>query len=103
MSETETGVKFDTAKDPWHLLPWDAVRAIVKILAFGAEKYSDRNWELGMAWSRCFSALQRHLTSWWEREEKDSETGCSHLAHAGCCLLFLLTYELRSLGKDDRP
>jgi hypothetical protein len=96
-------IKFDTAKDPWHLVPWDAVRAIVKILAFGANKYSERNWEKGMAWSRCYSALQRHLTSWWQREGNDPETGYSHLWHAGCCLFFLIAYEIRGIGADDRP
>lgn len=97
------GNKHDTGKDPWHLVPWDAVRAIVMILAFGARKYAARNWELGMDWSRCFSACQRHMLSWWQGEDKDPETGYSHLWHAGCCILFLIAYELRGTGTDDRP
>lgn len=97
------GVKFDTGKDPWHLLPWDAARGIVKVLAFGAGKYGDRNWEHGMAWSRPFSALQRHLTAWWEGERCDPETGYSHLWHAGCCMVFLISFEIRGVGTDDRP
>lgn len=97
------GEKFDGGKDPWHLLPFDAVRAIIKVLAFGAGKYAPRNWEQGMAWSRCFAALQRHLASWWMGEGKDPETGYSHLWHSGCCILFLIAYELRGIGEDDRP
>lgn len=97
------GVKFDHGKAPWHLLPWDAVRAIVWVLMFGAKKYSDRNWELGMDWSRPFAALMRHMTAWWEGEAKDPETGYSHLWHAGCCILFLIAFELRGIGHDDRP
>lgn len=97
------GVKFDTDKDPWHLIPYDAVRGIAKVLAFGAKKYGDRNWELGMGWSRPFAALQRHLAAWWEGEKADPETGMSHLWHAGCCLFFLIAYELRGVGRDDRP
>jgi len=97
------GRKADTGKDPWHLVPWDAVRAVVTVLAFGAGKYGDRNWERGMAWSRCFAALMRHMTAWWHREGADPETGYSHLAHACCCLLFLLAMELRGIGQDDRP
>jgi hypothetical protein len=97
------GVKFDGDKDPWHLAPWDAFRGIVKVLAFGAGKYAPRNWEKGMAWSRCFSALQRHLTKWWEGEDLDPETGYSHLWHAGCCIVFLIAYEIRGIGTDDRP
>lgn len=97
------GRKDDTGKDPWALLPWDAVRGIVKVLRFGAGKYNERNWEAGMDWDRPFSAAIRHLTAWYEGEEADSETGYSHLWHAGCCLLFLIAYELRGVGKDTRP
>lgn len=99
----DTGVKHDGGKDPWHLMPWDAARGIAKVLAFGAGKYGERNWEKGMAWSRCFAALQRHLTAWWEGRPSDPETGYSHLWHAGCCILFLIAYELRGIGEDDRP
>lgn len=100
-----SGVKHDGGKDPWHLLPFDALRGIVKVLAFGANKYAARNWEGGMDWSRCFGALQRHLVSWWMGEDggKDPETGYSHLWHAGCCVLFLIAFEIRGVGKDDRP
>ncbi|HVJ31682.1 MAG TPA: dATP/dGTP diphosphohydrolase domain-containing protein [Terriglobia bacterium] len=97
------GRKDDGGKDPWHLAPFDAFRAIIKVLAFGAQKYAPRNWENGMAWSRCFAALMRHLTSWWEGEPCDPETGFSHLWHAGCCICFLISFELRAIGTDDRP
>lgn len=97
------GVKFDQGKDPWHLAPWDAFRAIVKVLQYGATKYTERNWEKGMAWSRPYSALIRHVTAWWEGEKTDHETGFSHLWHAGCCIVFLIAYELRGIGVDDRP
>ena len=49
------GRKDDQGKDPWHLAPWDACRAIV--LRFGAEKCAARNWEKGMAWSRPYGAV----------------------------------------------
>lgn len=97
------GRKDDAGKDPWSLVPFDAVRAIVKVLQFGAKKYAPRNWEKGMHWSRPFDALQRHLTAWWEGERADAETGFSHLWHAGCCILFLIAFELRKIGTDDRP
>jgi len=101
--DPEGGLKFDADKDPWHLAPWDAFLAIVKVLSFGANKYAPRNWEKGMDWSRPWSALQRHLTAWWGQEGLDPETGYSHLWHAGCCLVFLIAYEIRGVGKDDRP
>jgi len=103
------GIKHDAGKDPWHLVPWDAVRAITKVLLFGATKYDERNWEQGMDWSRCYRAAFNHLTKWWTKEDggkgpgKDDETGYSHLWHAGCCVLFLIAYEMRGIGRDNRP
>lgn len=102
-TQESEGRKDDTNKLPWHLLPADAVDEILWVLQYGADKYAARNWEKGMNWSRPFSALMRHMWAWWRREPCDNETGISHLAHAGCCILFLLAYELRKTGTDDRP
>lgn len=100
---TSEGRKDDAGKAPWHLVPFDAVGCIVKVLQFGAKKYAPRNWEKGMDWGRPFDACIRHLTSWWHGERADPETGFSHLWHAGCCIVFLIAYELRGIGRDDRP
>jgi hypothetical protein len=97
------GTKFDQGKAPWHLLPWGAVAVVVSVLDFGCRKYGPRNWEKGMDYSRLFSAAQRHMTAWFNGEDKDPETGLSHLAHAGCCVLFLLTFTITGKGNDDRP
>lgn len=100
------GIKHDGDKPRWDLLPYDAVEQIVEVLTIGAKKYSDRNWEEGLKYSRCFAALQRHLTAWFQkREELDDETKTHHLANAACELLFLLSYEIRStnINLDDRP
>jgi hypothetical protein len=97
------GVKHDQGKLPMHLLPPELFRGVAAVLAFGAEKYNERNWELGMAWHRPYAALHRHMLAWWEGEEADPETGMSHLWHAACCITFLMTYEMRGIGTDDRP
>lgn len=97
------GVKHDQEKVRLELLPHELLFAVGEILTFGAKKYSDRNWEEGMDWSRVFGALQRHIWAWWSGEDKDPETGKSHLWHAACCIAFLIAYEIRGVGKDDRP
>jgi len=102
--ELPEGTKKDDGKDPWDLLAWDAVREVVKVLAFGVRKYERRNWEKGIKYSRCYSAAIRHLTAWWAGEETDNESGLNHLAHAMCCVLFLLAYRVRGMDQfDDRP
>lgn len=97
------GVKFDEGKVRMDLLPPELLESTAKVLTFGADKYGDRNWELGMAWSRPFGALMRHMWDWWKGEEADPETGYSPLEHAACCIAFLISYEQRGIGEDDRP
>ena len=72
------------------------------VLAYGAHKYSAGNWARGMAWSRVIDALDRHWLAWKSGETKDAETGYSHLWHMGCCLMFLVSYQARGIGDDDR-
>ena len=99
------GLKYDAGKVRYELLPPELLEGVATILTFGAAKYADRNWELGMKWSRVFGALMRHLWAWWNpfTPSVDAETGHSHLWHAGCCLAFLIAYEQRGVGEDDRP
>lgn len=94
--------KHDEGKRRYELLQYDALEEIIKALEYGAKKYSDYNWLKGTEWSRYFGACMRHLTAWWRGESRDPESGLTHLAHAGACILFLITYEQRLLGKDDR-
>lgn len=99
---TNEAVKADTDKLPLDLFPPEALFEITKVLAFGAKKYAPHNWRKGMSWSRMYAALQRHLLAWQQGMDTDPESGLQHLAHAGCCLVFLLTYTLTGTGTDDR-
>ena len=102
VSKATEGVKFDTGKPRYDLIPPEALEEWAKVLTFGAQKYADRNWEKGMKWGRVFGAMMRHGWAWWRGEENDPETGLSHLGHLICCASFLLTYQKRKVGEDDR-
>lgn len=97
-----TGRKDDADKVRLELIPPELLFGVGEILTFGAKKYADRNWEQGMKWSRVYGALMRHLWAWWGGQKVDAETGKSHLWHAGCCIAFLIAYEERNVGEDDR-
>lgn len=84
------------------LIPWDAVVALSEHYGRGAEKYQDRNWERGYAWSLSFAAAQRHAAAWFQGEDIDAE-GFSHLAAWAWHSLNLLAMSLRGIGTDDRP
>jgi hypothetical protein len=97
------GVKFDRGKRRYDLASPTALDQLVDVLTFGAQKYRDRNWEVGMPWGRAFAAAMRHLWAWWRGETLDPETGMNHVAHAMCNLMFLLEWAETHPELDDRP
>ena len=102
-SKLVEGYKADEGKAPWHLAPWDAFSAIVKVLAFGAKKYTDRNWEKGMDWSRMYDSAMRHLLAFWNGEDIDKESGLPHIDHALWNVAGLAHYAAFYRDRDDRP
>lgn len=95
-------IKFDDGKLPLDLLPFEALEEIALVLQHGAIKYAPDNWRGGFIWSRTFSALLRHLFAFWRGEDIDPDSGLSHLAHAGCNLLFLISFFKTKTGTDNR-
>lgn len=91
------GRKFDKDKLRWTLLPFEAVKEIVEVLEYGAQKYEIDNWKRVQGAEglngRYANALLRHVIAYCSGEEKDPESGLSHLAHAGCNCLFLLWFD----------
>lgn len=96
------GKKYDEGKPRTDLLPFKALTEVSKVLALGANQYGEWNWARGMNWSRLLGAALRHLFAWGGKENIDPDSGLSHIAHAATCCLFLLEYELRQQGKDNR-
>ena len=90
----ETAVKFDNDKVDWMILPYDALEEIIKVMEFGARKYARGNFASGegLEYTRVLNSLMRHILAFSRGEDLDPETGISHMAHAGCNVLFLLHY-----------
>lgn len=101
----KTGGAKGTKPQRMELLPYGALQRVAEVYAFGAEKYEAHNWRKGYAWSLSFGAMQRHLAAFWEGEERDPESGLSHLAHAAFHVLGLLHFAEhdRYAEHDDRP
>ena len=104
---TSKGFRSEQGKPPISLVPPEVIYALACNLFRNSEegggKYPARNWEQGLSWVKCYDALQRHLLEWYSRRDNDPETGQSHLWHALSNLAFLVTYEERGVGIDDRP
>lgn len=103
MVDMTKGLKYDEGKIRYDLIPPYPLHELAKLYTFGAKKYSPRNWEKGLAWSRCFSALMRHAWAFWSGETYDKETGQHHLVHAAFCCFSLVQFDLTRKEFDDRP
>ena len=88
---SELGVKHDSEKTRLDLLPPVSLELVGQVLTHGAKKYSPQNWRHVEGWRwRYTAAALRHLVAWMRGERADAESGLPHLAHALCCLMFLL-------------
>ena len=101
----DPGLRFNDGKPRYDLVPSDALAGVVDVLTAGAKKYEPRNWERGMAWSKCFASMMRHAWAFWRGEDKDAESGLPHIDHVVCNAMFLAAYVRRADLEqyDDRP
>lgn len=101
IQEEHTGRKHDSNKPRYSLLPTGTVNQVIQVLEYGAsDKYEVDNWQkIPDARRRFYDAAMRHIDAWWNGEindlDKDGVKGSQlpHLAHAICCLLFLLWFD----------
>lgn len=94
LSSVSDGRKFDTDKPMMGLIPPLAEEALARVLTFGAKKYAPGNWrKVEDKERRYMDAMLRHLNAHRRGEKADPETGESHLAHAACCVMFMLELE----------
>ena len=97
-----TGIKYDSEKPDYSLVPPNALDDVVKVLTYGAQKYDRNNWQhLEDLDNRYFAAAQRHLWALQRGETTDDETGIHHAAHAICCMMFLLEFYYLQTAKNS--
>lgn len=97
------GRKNDQEKVQLELLSTIWLMGVGKVLTYGAKKYAPDNWRKGMKLRRMIGACMRHLTAFNDGEDKDPETGLSHIYHASCNLMFIAElFETMPDLVDDR-
>lgn len=83
------GLKYDTGKLDWTLVPFSALEGAVRVLMFGANKYARENWKkVENGEQRYLAAGFRHMLASLEGQEFDQETGIRHTAHVMVNLMF---------------
>jgi len=84
------GKKANSGKLQWLILPWTIFPAVIRVLMYGAKKYGKENWKL-VDIKDYEEAFMRHWFEYIQDFNKvDPDTGESHLAHAMCCLMFIM-------------
>ena len=97
--QQEKGMKFDSGKLLYSLIPPETNKALAEVLTFGAQKYAPNNWQLvENGEQRYLDALYRHLEAYRFGETVDPESGLHHLAHALTNVAFL--HYLETTKKD---
>lgn len=90
------GVKFDADKLRYDLVPPEALEQIAEVLTYGARKYAPDNWKtVSDPYARYYAAAMRHMEARRMGEVDDPESGLPHLAHASCCLMFMLWHDVK--------
>lgn len=97
----KSGKKFDQEKARWDLLPLGPIKEAVEVMTLGVKKYGVNNWQhVKGGINRYYAALWRHLEAWRMGERFDQESGKRHLAHALCCLLFIMCIDTFKENKN---
>lgn len=96
------GLKYDAAKAPMDLLPFESLEEIAKVLAAGEQKYGTANWAKGIEMRRLIAAAMRHLGQFNNGEDYDDETKTLHIANAACNLLFAIWMYKNRPDLDNR-
>ena len=91
----------DNKPDPTMVDP-QFILELSKVLGMGAEKYARDNWRKGTAYQRRMASAMRHMLAWIEGDDLDPESGLPHLAHAATNCMFLMNWQRRGVGTDDR-
>lgn len=97
-----SGIKHDADKTDLSLLPRVSLEQEARALQFGVQKYGRYNYVKGFESSRLIAACLRHVVAWQDGEDKDPESGVSHLGHAKACLSMLLHLEQLGNLQDNR-
>lgn len=94
--------RFNSGKPQWSLVDYPSMHSMVKVLEFGANKYSRNNWKKGLPYTQIIDSTLRHLYAFLSGEDLDPESKLSHLGHAQCNLMFLEYMRREKPELDDR-
>jgi len=88
----EQADRYNEGKLHWGLVDFASLQEMVKVLEYGANKYSRDNWKKGLGRTEVLESTMRHLTAMFAGEEIDEESSLPHVGHVMCNMLFYSYY-----------
>lgn len=92
--------RYNQEKLQWSLVDFNSFEDMVKVLEFGANKYDAFNWTKGLTTQSICESMLRHTFAFMSGEDKDKESGLSHVGHIQCNAMFL-AYMLKNKPEFD--
>lgn len=85
-------LRYNEGKPQWTLVDFDSLEPLVRVLEFGATKYSRDNWKKGLSRDSILDSLTRHLVKLIGGEEIDEESKCHHMGHIMANAMFYIYF-----------
>jgi len=98
----ELADRFNDGKLQWSMVDFKALEDMVRVLEFGAKKYSRDNWKKGLKTTEVVDSLLRHIYAYLNGEDIDPESGINHTGHIMCNAMFLSHMHLFRKDMDTR-
>lgn len=95
-------LRYNDNKTDWSLVDWRSLEPMVKVLMYGAKKYTPDNWKKGQDLKSLSSCLMRHLVAFMDGEDIDPESGGHHLGHVLCNAMFMIHSQKHHDWADNR-
>lgn len=95
------GLRHNSGKLRWSLVSWKALEPMVRVMMYGAQKYSNDNWKKGLDKTEILESLMRHLTSLMDGELRDKESGLLHIGHIMANALFWSYFHLKDVSESN--
>lgn len=94
---SEKALRYNEGKPKWGLVDFKSLIPLVRVLEYGAEKYSPNNWKKGLNNIEILESLCRHLFCLLSGEINDKESGLEHIGHIMANAMFFSYQQKQSL------
>lgn len=84
----EQAERYNEGKLQWGLVDFESLSPMVRVLEYGANKYSANNWKGGLPRKELLESAMRHLAAMLDGEKNDKESGLPHEGHLMCNMMF---------------